>query len=48
MIDIFNGFFINFFGGLFALDIMIYPIAALGFTSLFSLVFRTIKGERVI
>lgn len=48
MIDIINGFFNDFFTGLFSLDIMNYPIAALGVTSLFSLVFRTIKGERVI
>lgn len=48
MIDIINGFFINFFEGLFSLDIMIYPIVSLVFSSLFSLVFRTIKGERVI
>lgn len=48
MTDIFNGFFVDFFVGLFSLDIMVYPFAALTVAALFSLVYRTIKGERVI
>lgn len=40
--------FISYFQGLFSLDIMVYPVVSLTICALFSLVFRTIKGERVI
>ncbi len=47
MTDIFNGFFVDFFCGLFALDIMVYPMVALTAAALFSIVYKTIRGERM-
>lgn len=48
MIDIFNFFFVDFFRGLFSLDIMVYPFAALTTAALISVVYKMMKGERII
>lgn len=48
MIDIFNNFFVDFFCGLFSLDIMVYPFGALTVASLISIVYRMMKGESII
>ncbi len=44
--DIFNGFFVPFFQGLFSLDIMVYPMVALTSAALFSIVYKCMRGER--
>lgn len=48
MIDIFNNFFVDFFRGLFSLDIMVYPFGALTFAALVSVVYNMMKGKRII
>lgn len=39
--------FYDFFTGLFSLDIMVYPVAALTFSAVFSLVYRMILGDKL-
>ncbi len=46
MTDIFNGFFVEFFQGLFSLDIMVYPVVSLTAAALISIVYNCMRGER--